>query len=150
MKSSSIPLLLCLAVIMTLLFGCQSRGWQLVWSDDFSSGQLDTTVWSRIPRGTPDWQNTQDPNDDRLISWRNGNIVLRGIVNDHLDCVQPRISRVVSGRRTRKPLLVVVMPAELWCVPVCREHVVRGPLSGSCPSTTVHGPQEAKSISWNV
>lgn len=74
-----------LAAMAAVFASCQPRGWELVWCDDFSSGQLDTAVWSRIPRGTPDWQNTQQPSDPRLIGWRNGNIVLRGIVNDRLD-----------------------------------------------------------------
>ncbi len=32
--------------------------WELVWEDNFDGAEPDTTIWSRIPRGRPDWQNT--------------------------------------------------------------------------------------------
>lgn len=32
-----------------------SPQWQLTWEDDFNAGELDTTVWSKIPRGGSDW-----------------------------------------------------------------------------------------------
>lgn len=58
-------------------------GWKLTFCDGFNTGRLDSTVWSRIGRGTADWDNTQDPRDPRLVTFRDGCIVLRGIVNDH-------------------------------------------------------------------
>lgn len=54
--------------------------WELVWEDDFSGPALDTAVWSRIPRGRSDWQNTLS-DDDRCYALRDGCLVLRGIVN---------------------------------------------------------------------
>lgn len=59
------------------------KGWKMVWHDEFNGKTLDTTVWSRIPRGTSDWQNTQSF-DDRCYEMRKGHIVLKGIVNDDL------------------------------------------------------------------
>lgn len=59
----------------------ESPKWQLVWADEFNSEELDTTVWSRIPRGEPDWQNTQSA-DERLLGFRDGKLILRGIVNN--------------------------------------------------------------------
>ena len=41
-------------------------------------------MWSRIPRGKPDWQNTQSF-DDRCYEMRDGKLVLKGIVNDDLE-----------------------------------------------------------------
>lgn len=58
--------------------------WVLEWQEDFDSTAIDTTVWSRIDRGTPDWKNTQS-HDDRLYELRNGNLILKGIVNDNLE-----------------------------------------------------------------
>lgn len=76
--------ILTLASAVILLCACSPHaGWKLTYCDDFKSTQLDTTVWSRIGRGTADWDNTQDPHDPRLVTFRNGCIVLRGIVNDH-------------------------------------------------------------------
>lgn len=67
-----------------LLCSCAHRsGWKLTYCDDFNTGRLDTSVWSRIGRGSSDWHNTQDPNDPRLVTFRDGCIVLTGIVNDH-------------------------------------------------------------------
>lgn len=71
-------------VILFCFFSCTPRDtWKLVWTDDFNSGRLDTSVWSRVTRGVSDWDNTADPTDSRLVTFRNGCIVLRGIVNDH-------------------------------------------------------------------
>lgn len=52
-------------VILLLLSVCgmlactHTPKWELVWEDNFDGAEPDTTIWSRIPRGKPDWQNTQ-------------------------------------------------------------------------------------------
>lgn len=56
--------------------------WQLTWEENFDGPQVDTAVWSRIPRGAPAWQDTQSP-DDRCYGLRDGKLILRGIVNDN-------------------------------------------------------------------
>lgn len=56
------------------------EGWTLVWEDDFDTPETDTAVWSRIDRGTADWNNYMSKLDT-LYSWRDGNLVLRGIAN---------------------------------------------------------------------
>ncbi len=56
--------------------------WELVWEDNFDSGVLDTTLWSRTTRGRADWQDTQS-DDPRCLEMRDGHLVLRGIVNDN-------------------------------------------------------------------
>ena len=56
--------------------------WKLIWKDDFNkNGELDTTKWSKIPRGTSDWDNYMSSRDD-LYEVKDGNLILRGIVND--------------------------------------------------------------------
>ena len=51
-------------VILLLLSACSifacthTPKWELVWEDNFDGAEPDTSVWSRIPRGKPDWQNT--------------------------------------------------------------------------------------------
>lgn len=75
---------LFLSFALVFLSSCSyEKGWKLVWSEEFNSGQLDETVWSRVPRGTANWDDTQDPVDSRLLEWRDGTIVLKGIVNDN-------------------------------------------------------------------
>ena len=54
----------------------------LVWQDDFDAAEIDTSVWSRIPEGTPDWAKCQSL-DNRCYEKRESSIVLRGIVNDN-------------------------------------------------------------------
>lgn len=55
----------------------------LIWHDEFDAGVLDTTVWSKIPRGKADWAVHMSP-DERLYAFDKGNLVLRGMVNDFL------------------------------------------------------------------
>lgn len=55
--------------------------WKLVWEDDFKQQKgFDTATWSKIPRGTADWQNFMSDNDV-CYGMENGNLILRGIVN---------------------------------------------------------------------
>ena len=61
-----------------------SEDWKLVWEDNFDGAEPDTTIWSRIPRGRPDWQNTQSF-DNRCYEMRDGCLILKGIVNDNMD-----------------------------------------------------------------
>ena len=62
-------------VILLLLSACSifacthTPKWELVWEDNFDGAEPDTSVWSRIPRGKPDWQNTQSF-DDRCYEMR--------------------------------------------------------------------------------
>lgn len=57
------------------------EGWKLVWSEEFNyDGQADTALWSRIPKGRPDWQAHMSA-DDRLYEMRDGNAVLKGIAD---------------------------------------------------------------------
>lgn len=57
-----------------------SSGWQLVWEENFDGDTVDSTVWSRIDRGTADWNNYMSK-ADTLYALRDGNLVLRGIAN---------------------------------------------------------------------
>ncbi|MBR5541800.1 MAG: glycoside hydrolase family 16 protein [Bacteroides sp.] len=71
-------------VMGCLLLSCQHQPeWQLVWEENFDGTELDTTVWSKISRGKPDWQNTMSY-DERCYELSNGTLILRGIVNDDL------------------------------------------------------------------
>lgn len=69
-----------------VLAGCNSKPeWTLYWEENFDGDAIDTTAWSRIPRGTPDWMNTQDPVDERLVKVFDGHLRLVGIPNDNPD-----------------------------------------------------------------
>lgn len=58
--------------------------WKLVWSDEFNEkGYLDTTVWSKIPRGAVHWKRYMSDYDS-CYAVKDGNLVLRGILNETL------------------------------------------------------------------
>lgn len=79
-----LPQILLATILLTSLLACShKKTWHLVWQEDFNGTQLDTSVWSRIPRGTADWQNTQNTTDPRLVTVRDGLLILSGIVNDN-------------------------------------------------------------------
>ena len=58
-------------------------GWELVWEDDFDGEDINSANWTRVPWGTPDWQNMMAPKRTDLAYIENGELVLLGKVNDH-------------------------------------------------------------------
>ena len=61
----------------------EHRRYALIWHDEFNNSTLDTEVWSKIPRSKPDWAIHMSSNE-RLYDFEDGNLVLRGMVNDYL------------------------------------------------------------------
>lgn len=57
-----------------------NRSWKLVWSDEFNQAVLDTTKWSIVPAGGSAW-NRHASNDPDCIGFKDGKILLRGLVN---------------------------------------------------------------------
>ncbi len=85
MKRSILFIWVCLCVIGMAASCGQDDGWTLEWVEEFDGEDgLDTAVWSRIPRGRSDWNNYMS-DCDSLFEVRDGNLILRGIVNN----VQP-------------------------------------------------------------
>ncbi len=69
-----------------IFFSCQTKPkeWQLVWEENFEQqGSFDRSVWSKIPRGTADW-NRHMSDFDSCYAMRDGHLVLRGLVNHSL------------------------------------------------------------------
>lgn len=54
--------------------------WQLIWKDEFNSSELDTSKWSKIPRGNSDW-NRHMSNNPACYALAEGKLFLRGINN---------------------------------------------------------------------
>lgn len=72
--------------LLGLLASCaptQQPAWKLVWEDDFNQDTLDGEIWSEIPRGTSDWNNYMSAYDS-CYALRDGNLILRGMVNTSL------------------------------------------------------------------
>ena len=57
-----------------------SKDWKLIWQEDFTISELDTTKWTRIPPNNADWGNymTSDP---ECYDISEGKLYLRGINN---------------------------------------------------------------------
>ena len=77
--------MLALLLAAMLLGSCMSdkgkgNEWKLVWEENFDGNEIDTTVWSKIPRGGSDWDNYMSSHDT-LFNVAGGNLILRGIVN---------------------------------------------------------------------
>ena len=58
----------------------ENKKWKLVWEDHFEGTQLDTTKWSRIPKGGSDW-NRHMSTSDAVFRMENGKLFLLGINN---------------------------------------------------------------------
>lgn len=56
--------------------------WVLDWVENFDKQEIDTLIWSKIPRGKYAW-NDMMSDDDRCFDLRNGCLILRGILNDN-------------------------------------------------------------------
>lgn len=74
---------LWIGLLVTVLFSCKKSvpEWQLVWEDNFDrTKSFDEASWSKIPRGTSDWNNYMS-DFDSCYAMRDGNLILRGLVN---------------------------------------------------------------------
>lgn len=78
-----IPKLLLLFLFYSFC-ACQSspkNSWELVWEDNFNrEGFIDTTVWSKIPRGKSAWNNYMS-SFDSCYKVHDGNLILSGLNN---------------------------------------------------------------------
>ncbi len=61
----------------------EHRRYVLVWHDEFDSNMLDNKAWKKIWRNRSDWA-VHMSSDPSLYGFENGELVLRGMVNDFL------------------------------------------------------------------
>lgn len=81
MKKTFIALLACAGLIVMSSFNRPSDDWKLVWEESFNQpDNFDSTVWSKIPRGTADWDRHMS-DFDSCYAMQDGNLVLRGLTN---------------------------------------------------------------------
>lgn len=73
-----------LLTLLTLIAICSNttiaQEWKMVWNDEFNNKTLDTTVWTKIPRGTADWNNYMASYDE-LYKLKNGVLTLKAVEN---------------------------------------------------------------------
>ena len=75
--------LLTLSPLSCAKHSLSKKRWQLVWNEEFKDNKLDSTKWSKIPRGKSDWDKYMS-NFDSCYELRNGNLILKGIKNRSL------------------------------------------------------------------
>lgn len=82
MKKGNLVFILLLVLSFVACSDKKETGkWTLAWEDNFNrAGWLDTTTWSKIPRGKSDW-NKYMSDYESLYEVRDGNLILRGIQN---------------------------------------------------------------------
>ena len=74
---------LWVGLLLSVLFSCgkSTPEWQLVWEDNFDqTDSFDNASWSKRPRGISDWNNYMT-DFDSCYAMRDGNLILRGIIN---------------------------------------------------------------------
>ena len=76
-------ILLTFAAFTQFSFAQEHRRYALVWHDEFDSNELDNKVWKKIWRNRSDWA-IHMSSDPALYGFENGELVLRGMVNDFL------------------------------------------------------------------
>ena len=76
-------ILLIIIGFVRISYAQEHRRYALIWNDEFNSGTLDKTVWSKIWRSTADWA-IHMSSADTLYAFEDGDLVLRGMENDFL------------------------------------------------------------------
>ena len=84
MRKSLLFVWACMGLVC-LMSACKtsvkSKEWKLVWVEDFDQkNSFDESVWTKIPRGTSDWNNYMSYYDS-CYAMQDGNLILRGIAN---------------------------------------------------------------------
>lgn len=79
----SLVFLLLLACFSATVMGQEHRRYALIWNDEFDGPALDSRVWSKIWRSRADWAIHMSSNE-KLYALEDGDLVLRGMVNDFL------------------------------------------------------------------
>ena len=79
-------LLACLSLFFLAPAALQARKktenrWKLIWREDFKKSRLNPADWSKIPRGTVDWNNYMSYHDN-CYDIKDGNLILWGLIND--------------------------------------------------------------------
>lgn len=81
MRTATGLLMLCITFMLASLYMRNTKEWRLVWEDDFNNETgFDPAIWTKIPRGTSDWNNYMSDYDS-CYAVHDGNLILRGLTN---------------------------------------------------------------------
>ncbi len=79
----------------------RSKGWRLVWADEFDGPAIDASSWSRCPVGNADWMRHMSPLDS-LCRVENGTLRLYGVCRpDGADDPRPYLTGGVQSKGKR-------------------------------------------------
>ncbi len=79
----------------------RSKGWRLVWADEFDGPTIDASSWSRCPVGNADWMRHMSPLDS-LCRVENGTLRLYGVCRpDGADDPRPYLTGGVQSKGKR-------------------------------------------------
>ena len=67
--------------LTTVSFTMHAQQYRKVWVEHFKGSKMDTTSWSKIPRGTSDW-NRHMSDHESLYDTKKGKMILYGRVNE--------------------------------------------------------------------
>ncbi|GEM_PF-4610740 len=81
------------------------KKWKLVWEDNFEGTAIDSTKWSRIPKGESDWNRHMSTSDAvfRTENWYYWESIIQ--INHQ---IQDHLLQVESGARINLPFNMVV------------------------------------------
>lgn len=135
--------MLIAVTVAALTLNAQKPRYELLWKDSFRGKEL-SDRWSKIPRGTSDWNNYMSSCDD-CYKIGGGKLSLIGIVNDCLPSDSAPYLTGVFIPRERLPSLM----ARSRLRRVLKGRRVLGLLFGYFPRVR-GGPTVARLILWNV
>ena len=147
MRKSLLFVWACMGLVC-LVSACKtsvkSKEWKLVWVEDFDQkNSFDESVWTKIPRGTSDWNNYMSYYDS-CYAMQDGNLILRGIAN-HTQKIDtaPYLTGGVYTKGKK------CLQGEEWrYVLNCKPLRGHGRLYGCFPKKR-SGPKEVRLILWN-
>ena len=80
----SYRILAILPALAAVMLGSCTRAPRPTWAEEFNTGCIDTTVWSKIPRGGGGWWLYMSPYDG-CYEMRDGCLILKGMVNPGIE-----------------------------------------------------------------
>ena len=86
--------------------------WKLEFIENFSSSRLDEKVWTRIDKGTVDWNRNMSLRKD-LVEVKNGLLILHGVKNDDLKADPRRV--LTGGVKTQGKVSFLYGKIEIRC-----------------------------------
>lgn len=93
-KDMKLSRLIFALFLTTVSFTMHAQQYRKVWVEHFKGSKMDTTSWSKIPRGTSDW-NRHMSDHESLYDTKKGKMILYGRVNEGI--IPEDTARYITG-----------------------------------------------------